>query len=125
MALSPSPSAGKRELTRLYKEAPPPMGVYLVRNLVDQRVLVGASANPEGALNRMRFELGQKMFRNARLQADWNRLGAAGFRFEVIDTVKKSDDPAFDAKAELEALLQLWCQEFDCFGQGGYNRGAP
>jgi hypothetical protein len=56
MALS-ALSVDQRELRRRYKEAPPPMGVYVVRNLVNQRVFVGASANPEGAMNRMRFEL--------------------------------------------------------------------
>ena len=45
--------------------------------------------------------------RNARLQADWRRDGAAAFRFDIIDSVKVSGDPAFDAQAELDALLAL------------------
>lgn len=113
--------ADRRELCRQYKESPPPMGVYVVRNLVNQRVFVGASANPGGALNRLRFELGQQSHRNARLQADWSTHGAGNFRCEVIDTVRKSDDPAFDPKAELAALHALWCQELGCHGDGGYN----
>jgi hypothetical protein len=113
----------KRELRRQYKEAAPPMGVYVVRNTVNQRVFVGASANPEGAMNRMRFELGMKSHRNAGLMRDWIEFGTANFSFEVIDTLKKSDDPAFDAKAELAALLQLWRNELGADGAHGYSVG--
>jgi hypothetical protein len=119
----PAAVVDKRELRRLYKESPPPMGVYVVRNLANQRVLVGASANPEGAMNRLRFELAMKSHRNGKLMADWIEHGAGNFRFEVIDTVKKCDDPGFDAKAELASLLAMWCEEFDCHGEWGYNPG--
>jgi hypothetical protein len=50
----------KRSLTRQYKETPPPMGVYVIRNLATGRVRVRASMNLEGAINRDRFELGLK-----------------------------------------------------------------
>jgi hypothetical protein len=119
--MSAAAKASRRELSRQYKEAPPPMGVYAIRNVVNQRVYVAASANPEGALNRHRFELGFKSHHNSALQRDWNAQGAASFRFEVIDTLKKSEDPAFDAKAELAALLAMWRTELGCDGALGYN----
>jgi hypothetical protein len=121
--MSAAAKASRRELSRRYKEAPPPMGVYAIRNLVNQRVYVDASSNPEGALNRHRFELNLKGHRNRALQQDWNAHGAANFRMEVIDTLKKSEDPAFDAKAELAALLSMWRKEMECDGAAGYNPG--
>jgi hypothetical protein len=119
--MSAAAKAGRRELSRQYKEAPPPMGVYAVRNLVNRRVLVDASINPQGALNRHRFELTLNGHRNRALQQDWNALGAESFRFELIDTLKKSEDPAFDAKAELAALLALWRKELESNGELPYQ----
>ncbi len=118
----PPPAANRRrELTRQYKDAMPPMGVYVIRNLVNQRVFVGGSTNVEGAINRARFELGQKSHRNARLMQDWLACGAENFRFEVIDRVRQRDDPDFDYQGELDAMLQLWREELDCYGEHGYN----
>jgi len=118
-----APRAGdtKRELTRQYKEAGPPMGVYAIRNLANQRILLGASLNADGALNRHRFELKMKQHRNKRLLDDWLRYGPDNFRFEVIDTLKKRDDPAFDDPSQLAALLAMWSEELGCHGDRAYQ----
>ena len=109
-----SPRANhRRDLTKQYKQTLPPMGVYVIRNLVNDRVYVRAGLNLEGAMNRDRFELALKGHRDKRLLEDWWRCGAENFRFEVIDTIRKRDDPAFDYKSELAALLALWTEELD------------
>ncbi len=110
-----------RELTTRYKQSPPPMGVYLIRNLANDRIFVGASTNVHGAMNRDRFELAQKTHRNARLMQDWLSCGAECFSFEVLDTVRPRDEPGFDDKAELASLWDMWRQELPCFGDKGYN----
>lgn len=114
-------SNNKRELTRQYKETMTPVGIYVIRNLANQRVFVGGSMNVTGTLNRERFELELRCHRNAKLLQDWIEYGAENFRFEVIDTVKKRDDPAFDYKGELAALLEMWREELNCYGENGYN----
>jgi len=48
------------------------------------------------------------------------RLGAESFSFEVIDTLKKRDDPAFDCKGELASLLAMWTEELDSRGDRRY-----
>ena len=101
----------RRELTRQYKQAGPAMGVYAIRNLLTDHVYVRASLNLEGAMNRDRFELALKGHRDKRLLEDWWRFGAENFRFEVIDTIRKRDDPAFDYQGELATLLGLWTEE--------------
>ena len=108
MASSPPHDKQRRELVRQYKQSGPVMGVYAIRNLATGRVLLGAGLNAEGALNRHRFELQLKTHRNAALQADWNALGAEAFRFELVDRLKKKDDPGFDPKAELERFARAW-----------------
>ncbi|MDN2677457.1 GIY-YIG nuclease family protein [Janthinobacterium sp. SUN033] len=90
-----------------YRQLPPPLGIIALRHLPSGRTLLDSSRNAPGMLNRHRFELNLGKHRNALLQADWRRDGAAAFSCAVIDTLKLPDDPAFDADAELGALLDL------------------
>jgi len=102
----------RRELTKQYKQAARPIGVYAISSTAEpERLYLGASLDIDGAINRHRFELGLGRHANRPLLQAWLRCGAASFRFEVIDTVKPTDDPAFDAKAELATLLALWREE--------------
>lgn len=94
-------------LKAAYRQQAPALGIIALRHLPSGCTLLERSRNAPGALNRHRFELALGTHRNARLQADWRRDGAAAFRFDIIDSVKVSGDPAFDAQAELDALLAL------------------
>ena len=94
-------------LKAAYRQQAPALGIIALQHLPSGRTLLERSRNAPGALNRHRFELTLGTHRNAGLQADWRRDGAAAFRCEVIDTLKLPDDPAFDADAELAGLLAL------------------
>jgi hypothetical protein len=118
---APSRAAKQRELRRRYKEDPPTAGVYAIRNVANGRLLVGGSANPEGALHRHRFELQLGGHRDRLLQQDWQQLGADAFTFEIVDRLKRSDDPAFDARTELAGLLALWRTELGAEHLAGYG----
>jgi DNA-binding MarR family transcriptional regulator len=82
-------------LKAAYRQQAPALGIIALQHLPSGRTLLERS--PPGALNRHRFELTLGTHRNARLQADWRRDGAAAFRLAIIDTVEVPDDPAFDA----------------------------
>ena len=119
--VSPPPASPahrrQRELTKQYKQAARPIGVYAIRNAAEPEPLyLGASLDIDGAINRHRFELGRGSHANKPLLQAWLRCGAASFSFEVIDTVKPRDDPAFDAKAELATLFALWREELGAQG---------
>lgn len=107
----PLSAQARRALSRAYKEAFPPMGVYVVRCGAAGILRLGARSNVDAALNRMRFDLARGTHRDKALQQAWLRHGPAAFTFEIIDRVKQRDDPAFDHNAELQALLALWEQE--------------
>ena len=94
-------------LKAAYRQQAPALGIIALKHLPSGCTLLERSRNAPGALNRHRFELALGTHRNARLQADWRRDGAAAFRFDIIDSVKPSGDPTFDAEAELDALLAL------------------
>ena len=112
---------GKRTLRDDYKQTFVPIGVYAIRNTVDLKVFVGGSRNLHGAINRHRFELTTGSHRNAALLADWRRLGADAFAFEVLGHVRQSQDPAVDYDTELADLLALWTDELADRGEQGYN----
>ena len=111
----------KQTLKRQYLETKTRAGVYAIRNKITGRALVAGSTNVQGTLNRHRFELRYGQNRNARLAQDWVEHGEANFLFEVLDMVKTSEDPAFNATQELEMLVSLWRQELVCFGELGYD----
>ena len=67
--------------------------------------MLGASRNVHAALNRARFELGMGKYADRVLQAAWNRSGADGLRFDVLELVKEREDANFDYAAELKAVL--------------------
>jgi hypothetical protein len=98
----------RRELSRRYKETPPPAGVYRVRDTVTGRYFLSSSVNLPGILNRHRFslELGRERCRD--LQRAWDEHGPGAFAFEVLDTLEPSDDPASDPAEEVRVLEELW-----------------
>jgi hypothetical protein len=111
----------RKTLKRQYLETKTRAGVYAIRNEITGRALVAGSTNVQGTLNRHRFELQHGQHRNARLSQDWVEHGETSFYFEVIDMVKPSEDPAFNAVQELEMLVCLWRQEIPCVGALSYD----
>jgi hypothetical protein len=111
----------KKMLKRLYLETKSRAGVFAIRNQITGRALVAGSTNVQGTLNRHRFELQHGLHRNTSLAQDWVEHGETNFLFEVIDMVKPSEDPAFNAAQELEMLVCLWRQEIPCHGELGYE----
>ncbi|KAB8054167.1 GIY-YIG nuclease family protein [Janthinobacterium sp. FT14W] len=107
-------------LKAAYRQQAPALGIIALRHLPSGRTLLERSRNAPGALNRHRFELALGKHRNARLQADWRRDGEGAFRFELLDAVTVPDDPAFDADAELDALLALHQEQLLEQGQTRY-----
>jgi hypothetical protein len=111
----------RKRLIREYKERPKPMGVFRVTNRAEQRSLVGSSVDAPAALNRERFQLKAGLHPNAALQADWNRLGAEAFEFELLDSLDPSDRSDADRAEDLAVLERLWLEKLSPYGARGYN----
>jgi hypothetical protein len=114
----------RQALKKEYLETKTRAGVYAIRNHLTGRALVAGSANVQGSLNRHLFELRYGTHRDAQLAQDWKAYGECGFSFEVLDMVKHSDDPAFNAAEELAQLTALWRQEMGCEGEQGYSEAG-
>ncbi|MBN1218072.1 MAG: GIY-YIG nuclease family protein [Anaerolineae bacterium] len=111
----------KKELKREYKEREKVAGIFQVKNTVNGKVLLGSSLNLEGPLNSHKFMLSIGRHRNKMLQQEWNEYGPDKFVFEILDTVKVKDEPDFNLSDELTLLEQIWLEEFQPFGERGYN----
>lgn len=110
-----------KRLKQNYQQNPPALGVFLIRNNRSDRVFLAAGVNLHGLINRYKFQLQHGSHPNKSLQADWNELGSDNFAFEIVDEITPPNDPAFDARAELVVLEDLWLEKLQPFGKRGYN----
>jgi hypothetical protein len=111
----------KKRLKQEYQQSHRPMGVFLIRNMSNDKVFVGVGLNLVGIMNRHKFELVLGKHRNKQLQADWNELGGDRFAFEILDQLNPRDDPHFDYRAELAFLENLYLEQLQPYGERGYN----
>ncbi len=114
----------RKTRVREYKQTPRPMGVYQVRNTANGKALVGSSVNLPAILNRHRTQLGMGLHPNRALQKDWNDCGPDVFAFEILDTLKPPDSPAYDPTDDLRVLEEMWLEKLSPFDERGYN-GKP
>ena len=111
----------QKELKRDYLQNQPPMGIYQIRNLANEKVLVGSSLNLPGIFNRRRLELDAGTHLNKALQADWKQFGSESFAFEILDELEPKEAPGHDYREDLALLEELWLEKLQPYGERGYN----
>ena len=109
----------KKELIREYKLNHRPMGVYQIRNIANDKILIGSSLDLPGVLNRHKFQLKMGNHPNGALQAEWNEFGAESFAFEILDEITPKEGR--DHREELSFLEELWLEKSQPYGDRGYN----
>jgi hypothetical protein len=117
----------KKELADAYARSFRPMGVFQLRNTENGKIYVGAAMDLDGMRNRVHFMGGQsEPF--AVLREDWRRYGPESFVFEILDRLEPkeeslaSPDDLAKYKEELDALLELWLEKLQPYGDRGYNK---
>ncbi len=111
----------KKLLKQEYKQSRRPMGIYQIRNIINDKIFLGASLNLPGILNRHKFQLELGNHRNKILQKEWNELGSKSFVFEILDELEPKKDPDYDYQEDLAFLEQYWLDKLKPFGDRGYN----
>jgi len=106
-------------MVRQYKETPRPAGVFAVRNINEDKLLIGVSTDLPGMLNRQRFQLEMGSHPDKVLQEDWNRLGPDAFGFEVLDELEPVSE-APDVSEDLSVLRDEWLERLSSAGQSFY-----
>lgn len=110
-----------KQLKRQYKETARPMGVFQIRNTANEKVLIAASLDLPGNMNRHRFQLERGIHANLALQTDWSESGSESFAFEILDELSPYEGPQHDYREDLLAMERLWLEEKQPFGGRGYN----
>ncbi len=104
----------KKELKDEYKQMKFPMGVFQVKNICTNKVLVDNSLDMESKWNRHQMELKFGNHRNRDFQKDWNQYGAENFVFEVLAELKDDEgENKVNHNLELKTLQDMVLQEFE------------
>ena len=111
----------KKQAKLAYKASRRPMGIFLIRNLVNDKIFVGSTLNLDAMFNRIRFQLAAGAHTNKALEEDWRRLGGGKFAFEVVEEIEPREDPNYDHAADLELLEDLWLEKLEPYDERGYN----
>ena len=111
----------KKQLKKQYQQTPRALGVFLIRNNLNDKVFLAAGADLRGLINRHKFQLTNGSHANKQLQSDWNEFGARNFAFEIVDELSPSADAKVDYRAEVAFLEDLWLEKLKPFGERGYN----
>lgn len=110
----------KKELKQLYKETPIEAGVYQITNTKNQKIFIGSTKNLK-TLNGVKFQFETNSHKNKELQKEWNSFGKDAFIIEVLEILKKKDDPYFNEKEELGELEEKWLEQIQPYEERGYN----
>lgn len=87
--------------------------VYVITNLVSNKVYVGSSVNAKRRLKEHRNRLNRKQHGNEYLQRAWDKYGPASFKFEIVEQC----DPETRLVREQEWINNLKAENEDF----GYN----
>ena len=81
----------KKELIEDYKKMNPVMGVFMISNNKNNKILIDNSIDIHSKWNRHRMELRFGKHKNKSLQNDWNLYGEESFIFDILTELKESD----------------------------------
>ncbi|CAN5747083.1 MAG: GIY-YIG nuclease family protein [Acidobacteria bacterium] len=109
----------KKDLKRQYKKALRPMGVYQIRNLVNEKVFIGSAFNLDGVFSKNKFQLDAGIHLSKSLQTDWDEFSTGNFVFEILEEFSPREN--LDLQSELTFLEDLWLEKSEPYGDKGYN----
>lgn len=111
----------KKELKEEYKHLKIPMGVFQIKNIYNNKVLIDNSIDMQSKWNRHKMELkfGNHMIRN--FQKDWNEYGEENFIFEVLSELKKSEEEDINYSKELKTLQDMVIEELTILDKNIYK----
>ncbi|MHB8064305.1 MAG: DUF2087 domain-containing protein [Ruminiclostridium sp.] len=110
----------RKELIQQYKEMKIEAGVYQIKNLKNQKILVKVTQDLKTMTGTKMTLLGNGC-RNKQLQEEWNQYGEEAFSFEVLEVLEEKQDGFFDKKEELKKLEKKWLEKLQPYGDSGYN----
>ena len=113
----------KKQLKQMYKETPIEGGIFQIKNNENGKLFVGSTRNFK-TINGLKFSLeaGTAPPTTTELQQDWSHFGASAFSIDILETLKKKDEPYFNEKEALQEMENKWLDQLQPYGERGYNR---
>jgi hypothetical protein len=99
-----------KQLKEDYKQQKFKIGVFQIRNVVNEKIFVGSSINLDAIWNRIKVELKFGGHRNKPLQEDWTNFGE-----------DQKDGDKIDYNKEVKKLEEMFIEELQPFGGKGYH----
>ncbi|NEU32057.1 GIY-YIG nuclease family protein [bacterium LRH843] len=110
----------RKQLKQHFKEITVEAGVYQIKNNKNGKIFIGSTRNIK-SLNGVTFSLENNVHNNKSLQAEWNEFGKDAFSIDIVEILKKKDDPYFNEKKALAELESKWLDQIQPFGDKGFN----
>lgn len=102
----------KKELKEKYKQTKPQMGIFIIKNKIDNKCLICPANDLNGVINSARFKLEAGLHSVRALQKAWIECGESNFIFEILDTLDYDiDETKTDYKNELQDLKDIWIEK--------------
>ena len=102
-----------KELKNEYKQKKYPMGVFQIKNIFNNKVMIDSSVDMMSKWNRHKAELKFGSHRNKTLQKDWNEYGEDKFVFEILSELKHKNDENVNYQEELIVLEEMVIDEIN------------
>jgi len=103
----------RKELKEAYKQMNFSMGVFQIKNVSNNRVLIDDNVDMESKWNRHKMELRFGHHKNRDLQKDWDEKGEDNFIFEILSELKQDDTRKVNYRKELQVLQQMIVDELN------------
>lgn len=88
--------------------------IYAIKNIQNGKVLVDATAELQGTINRFEFLKQMNDPFSMKLRADFMKLGKDAFVLEILETIdKKPEQTLQEFKEDLKLLKEMWLEKFD------------
>lgn len=97
------------------------IGVFQIRNTVNNRIYIEGSMDLDAIWNRHKFQLNTGAHPNDELQKDWKEFGEANFSYEILSEIKQDETKAVDYRKEVRQLEKMFIEELQPFDDKGYN----
>ena len=112
----------KKELIKEYKNQKHPAGLFIVKNLQENKIFIGKSLNLPAKIRGITFELEMGSHAYSYLAQDFKRLGKEKFEISILDEIEVKDETEKELRTELETLEKMWVEKLKSEGITFYNK---
>jgi hypothetical protein len=111
----------KKELKDSYKEMKFKVGVFQIRNTINNKVFIESSTDLVAIWNKHKFQLNSGLHTNKKLQNEWTEFGQENFVYEILSEIKQDETQIIDYRKEVKQLEKMFIDELNPYDDKGYN----